>query len=115
MSIKKIDYEGHDENSEKIHASQAATAASLAPKNSTKGLSVSNKRTSQANPKPKQEFTRTEWDLKLANSILDCLCEFFNPITFVIPELTKTTYEHFLLDVSCAMKLSNGPRPEEKK
>ena len=99
----------------KIHASLAATAASLAHKNLIRSLSMSNKRTSQINPRSIQKLTRIEWDLKLANLIIDNLNEFFNPITFVIPELTKSTYFHFLLNASSAMKMSYGPRPEIKK
>ena len=99
---------------EKIHARQAASAASLAHKNLIWRLSMLFNRRTQANPRPKQTLTRIEWDLKLANLILDNLNEFFNPITFVIGELTKTTYEHFLLDASYAMKMNYGPRPEEQ-
>ena len=70
----------------------------------------------QVNPRPIiPTLTRSEWDLKLANLILDNLNTFFNPITLVIPELTKSHYEQLLLDTSTAMKINYGPRPEAKK
>lgn len=73
-----------------------------------------NKRT-QANPKPKQTLTQTQWDLKLALLTINNFSRFFNAPTFITPEMTHSKFNHIRHDAATAIKMNYGPRPEDEK